>query len=196
MKAGGLSSAAKRIQKELADISADPPCNCSAGPKGENLYEWVSTIVGPSGERGGAASPPCLGHTALSSTLHVHGLGLGTQGGPCRGVPQPETSCQRGRLTCVVAAAACRSRAPTHAGSPYAGGVFFLDIVFPHEYPFKPPKVRSWTLARPHLPGRAHHVHGGSPRDGTATPPPVCRAVVPLSAGSLLDPAARSTTCA
>ena len=51
-------SAAKRISKELAEISLDPPCNCSAGPKGDNIFEWVSTILGPSGEHGGGDRAP------------------------------------------------------------------------------------------------------------------------------------------
>lgn len=45
-----LGTSAKRMQKELAEITLDPPPNCSAGPKGDNLYEWVSTILGPPGK--------------------------------------------------------------------------------------------------------------------------------------------------
>ena len=64
----------KRLQREMIDMAKDPPPNCTAGPKNSNLYEWVSTLMGP-------------------------------------------------------------------PGSPYENGIFFLDIQFPSEYPFKPPKI-------------------------------------------------------
>jgi len=43
----GLCNAAKRIKKELTEIMLDPPCGCTAGPKGDNIYEWAATIAGP-----------------------------------------------------------------------------------------------------------------------------------------------------
>lgn len=72
------SQTAKRIQKELADIQKDPPCNCSASPKEDNIYEWEAFIVGPD-------------HT------------------------------------------------------PYARGMFLLDITFPADYPIRAPIVQFRT---------------------------------------------------
>ena len=36
----------QRIQKELIDITKNPPENCNAGPKDDNIFHWVASIIG------------------------------------------------------------------------------------------------------------------------------------------------------
>ena len=71
--------ALKRLQKELNDITKEPPSGCTAQlASDKDSYHWVGSICGPS-------------------------------------------------------------------DSPYSGGKFKLNIFFPVDYPFKPPKVTFQT---------------------------------------------------
>ena len=95
-----------RIQKELADITLDPPANISAGPKGEsNIMEWNATVMGPQG----TLLPQLVFYSVVPLSFSLSST----------------SGCDFNN----------------NIGSPYAGGVFYLDIVFSPEYPFKPPKV-------------------------------------------------------
>ena len=41
-------TALKRLKIEMEQLKTNPPCNCSAGPIGEDLMKWSASIIGPS----------------------------------------------------------------------------------------------------------------------------------------------------
>lgn len=40
--------ALNRLKKELVELQKEPPTNCSAGLKNDDMLEWEATIMGPS----------------------------------------------------------------------------------------------------------------------------------------------------
>ncbi|KAK4408646.1 Constitutive photomorphogenesis protein 10 [Sesamum angolense] len=135
-----VSASGKRIQKEMAELSMDPPPDCSAGPKGDNLYHWVATLFGPPGVVR-IASMFVPSSSSLYPAVPIVLMVL---------VLAKQFALQRvwfhGRVMLVDdAVVLIRSYAFGGClwclGTPYEGGIFFLDITFPSDYPFKPPKV-------------------------------------------------------
>uniref|UniRef100_A0A803PQV0 UBC core domain-containing protein n=1 Tax=Cannabis sativa TaxID=3483 RepID=A0A803PQV0_CANSA len=94
-----VSASGKRIQREMAELNTDPPLDCSAGTKGDNLYHWIEILL--------------LGIFNFQFYVMLLTSGFGT----------------------------LFIRFPFATWTPYEGGIYFLDITFPSDYPFKPPKV-------------------------------------------------------
>ncbi|ORZ30136.1 ubiquitin-conjugating enzyme/RWD-like protein [Catenaria anguillulae PL171] len=82
----------KRIQKELKELTTNPPPGCTAMPKGNSMNEWIATIDGPedSPYEGGTFylsikfpegypfSPP-----QISFTTKVYHCNISSSGGIC-----------------------------------------------------------------------------------------------------------------
>ena len=112
--------ALKRINKELKDISNDPPSQCSAGPVGDDPFHWQATILGmiiknflkiPNNIHPGPSDSPFEGGVFF---LNIH---FPTGNWVINGA-----FLMQGRLRYI-----------------------FADTLFSSDYPFKPPKFAFTT---------------------------------------------------
>uniref|UniRef100_A0A803LWE6 UBC core domain-containing protein n=1 Tax=Chenopodium quinoa TaxID=63459 RepID=A0A803LWE6_CHEQI len=109
--------ASKRILKELKDLQKDPPTSCSAGKA------YVFSVLRYEGCAAGTALQQKKFLYFILCPLSMHFIPL-SAGGP---VGEDMFHWQATIMG--------------PGDSPYAGGVFLVNIHFPPDYPFKPPKV-------------------------------------------------------
>ncbi|VDH90903.1 Hypothetical predicted protein [Mytilus galloprovincialis] len=139
-----------RLQRELIEISKDPPPGCSAGPLDDDIFEWEAMIAGPDD------SPYAGGVFYLRITYpsyypfqapKISGTLINTNGDRDKAIEQVfnwEGSIQ----------------GPD--GTPYAGGLFFLRLTIPSDYPFFPPKVKFTTkIYHPNINGSSGEISLG-----------------------------------
>jgi ubiquitin-protein ligase len=153
-----VTMALRRINKELQDITREPPTNCSAGPAGDDMYSWHATILGP------ADSPYEGGVFQLVVSAFVtvnYAFAFPPRTAICYGQMRPSVRPKGGSdqwhctnafkiETPVLLGPCCQQFVSPLleiiVRSNYEVFVcFVLQITFPADYPFKPPKVRFET---------------------------------------------------
>ncbi|XP_064290351.1 ubiquitin-conjugating enzyme E2 E3 isoform X1 [Passer domesticus] len=127
-----LSTSAKRIQKELAEITLDPPPNCRSpfnGAVKEKEFCLHGMRIAFIVRR---VTEGLLGAYSRKGQK----IFLEEMGGIQLSQMEEESAGPKGDNIYEW-----RSTILGPPGSVYEGGVFFLDITFSSDYPFKPPKV-------------------------------------------------------
>ncbi|GKT33358.1 putative Ubiquitin-conjugating enzyme E2-17 kDa [Aduncisulcus paluster] len=127
----------KRIQKELVELQRDKLTGISASPSaGKDLTHWEGFIAGP-------PDSPYEGticqHSENNFTKNMSNI---------KRIQKELVELQRDKLT-GISASPSAGKDLTHwegfiAGppdSPYEGGLFRLNISFPPNYPYAPPKL-------------------------------------------------------
>ncbi|KAJ6637283.1 Ubiquitin-conjugating enzyme E2-17 kDa [Pseudolycoriella hygida] len=102
--------------EELQDLGRDPPAQCSAGPVGDDHSNTQPHVT---------SAPVIFAFRPIATNALIR---------PIDDYPSHHVHVFHWQATIMGP-----------PDSPYQGGVFFLTIHFPTDYPFKPPKVAFTT---------------------------------------------------